>query len=564
MRIRLALLFLSVFSALGVLAAEPRLGSIDFPNSGAAQAQDAFHRAVLLLHSFEYGDAREAFQEARRIDPDFALAYWGEAMTHNHPLWREQDRDAALAALNEFAPTAEARQASTKTDRERGYLHSVELLYGEGEKVARDIAYSQSLAALAGKYPDDFEARTFYALSILGTVQGERDFAVYMRAASIAEEVFAANPNHPGAAHYLIHSYDDPVHAPLGLRAARVYAKIAPAASHAQHMISHIYVALGRWDESVEANVKSFDVSVARKERKNLGLDANNFHALHWLEYSYLQLGRFDEARAVLDKMHGFAMESGSARALWYHAAMRASYIVETDGREAPPEIDPEGTQVTGATADLFAGGYTALLAGRVDRAETIAERMGTRYDSAAAGHLCGQSGGFEDTTKRDLVVAGVMRDSLRAMIAGKRGDTDRAIELFEAAVATEAAMALDFGPPIIVKPSHELYGEALLDLGRPADAKAQFEIALQRAPRRSRSLAGLVRAARALDDRASLARACDELDSIYASADEPVRLASPCSPSGRADAAPGGDLAAAKPEHGTRREQDGDVRAEQ
>ncbi|MFQ5719119.1 MAG: hypothetical protein ACE5IK_06190, partial [Acidobacteriota bacterium] len=474
-------------------------------------------------------DARELFQEAERIDPDFALAYWGEAMSHNHPLWRQQDRDAALAALERFAPTPAARLSKTKTDRERGYMQAVDVLYGEGDKVARDHAYSDALAVLAHKYPEDLEARAFYALSILGTGQGVRDFSVYMRAAAVAEEVFAANPDHPGAAHYLIHSYDDPVHAPLGLRPARVYAQIAPAASHAQHMISHIFVALGEWDRSVDANVKSFDVSVDRRARKNLGVDANNYHALHWLEYSYLQLGRFKDAREALDRMHEYAKESGSARALSYHAAMRAAYIVETGGGEAPPSIDLEDTPLTGAVGDLFATGYAAVLAGEIGRAETITGRLRVRHDTAAAGQRGGDHGVAANPTRRDLVVSRIMQDSLSALIAAHKGETERTAELFEKATVAEAAMALDFGPPNIVKPSHEAYGEALLAWGRPADARKQFEIALQRAPRRSRSLAGLARAAQAVHDTTAFARACDDLSANWAQAMESVRVASPC-----------------------------------
>ncbi len=529
MKSRLLCAVLCLMVAVVSHAAESKLGSIDFPNSGVPEAQQAFKRGVLLLHSFEYEDAAEAFREAQGIDTDFVFAFWGEAMTYNHPLWGQQDRDEALAVLGRLAAAPEARQAKAKTERERGFLHAVEVLYGEGDKVARDLLYSEAMADLVERFPKDLEAQAFHALSVLGTVQGVRDPAVYMRAGAIAEEVFAANPNHPGAAHYLIHSYDDPVHAPLGLRAARVYADIAPAASHAQHMISHIYVALGEWAQSVDANIKSFAVSVERRERKKLGVDANNFHSLHWLEYSYLQLGRFEEARRKLDDMHRYAAESGSPRALWYHAAMRASYIVETEGREAPPEISPEDTQVTGATADLFASGYAAVLKGEIARAEEIAGRMGTRYDSAAAGHLCGKSGGFDDTSKRDLLVAEIMQDSLRALIALRKGETDRALELFVKATRAESAMSMDFGPPIIVKPSHELYGEALLELGRPADAKIQFELALKRAPRRSQSLAGIARAARAVHDSVSESEACEELNSIRAAADLAVREGSPC-----------------------------------
>jgi tetratricopeptide (TPR) repeat protein len=517
----IAALVLPAAVAAPAIAGEPQLGRIDFPNSGAAAAQEAFVRGVLLLHSFEYEDAAEAFREAQRVDPAFALAYWGEAMTHNHPLWKEQDRDAAREALARFAPTPEERRARTPTERERDWLDAVEALYGDGDKIARDLAYCAAMERLAERYPSDLEARAFHALSILGTVQGVRDFRVYMRAGAVAEEVFAANELHPGAVHYMIHAYDDPVHAPLGLRAARVYARIAPAASHAQHMISHIYVALGRWAESVDANVKSFDMSVERRAAKGLDADALNYHSLHWLEYSYLQLGRFDDAREALARMTAYAEESGSPRALWHHAAMRAAWIVESGGREAPPELRAEETQVTGAAADLFATGYAALLAGDPEAALLAAGRIAGRQDAAASGHLCGQTGGVRETSKQDLAVAGILRKTLLALIEMDRGRTAAAIALFEEATAAEEGLPPDFGPPIVVKPSHEAYGEALLALGRHAEARAQFAKALGRAPRRSLALAGLARAAQAAGDAEAVARTCAEIADIYAAADD-------------------------------------------
>ncbi len=517
------------------------LGRIEFPNSGAAPAQEPFLRGVLLLHSFEYPDAREAFQQAAAADPGFALAYWGEAMTHNHPLWRAQDRDAALAALAKLAPTPEARLGRVSTERERGYLRAVEALFGEGDKAARDQAYSEAMGKLAARHPDDLEARAFYALSILGTAQGNRDFGIYMRAAGVAEEVFAANPMHPGAAHYLIHSYDDPVHAPLGLRAARVYAQIAPAASHAQHMISHIYMALGQWSDSVEANRKAIEVATERRERKKLGPDAQNYHALHWLEYSYLQLGRFDDARGLLEKMASWARESGSSRALWHLAAMRAAWVVET-GKPAP--VDPVSGQMglTGSAGDLFATGYAALLNGQADAARDAAAQIGARTSSAASsGHLCEQTGSYQDTSKNDLITAEVMQKSLMALLAMHQGDAAGALSLMDQATAAEDALPIDFGPPQIVKPSHELYGEILLKLKKPAEARARFENALARAPRRSLSLAGLAEAAQAEGVSTVASRACAELAASYTQADRSVALPPLCGAGARrAAASPG------------------------
>lgn len=498
----------------------PELGSLDFANSGTAEAQQAFARGALLLHSFEYEDAREAFVQARQIDPDFALAYWGEAMTHNHPLWRQQDRDAALAALARYAPTSRDRAAKAPTEREAAYLAALDLLYGDGDKLDRDRAYSEAMGALAARYPEDLEARAFYALSILGTAQGERDFSTYMRAGAVAEEVFAANGRHPGAAHYLIHSYDDPVHAPLGLRAARIYNEIAPAASHAQHMISHIFVAMGRWEDSVESNIKAYEVSRERRERKGLPVDSLNYHALHWLQYSYLQLGQLDKARSVLDTMGGYTAESGTSRSVWHYAVMRAMWNVATGGLDAPPAIDMEVLELGGLAQDLFGDGYVAVSRGDVGAAKQALTDLGQHIAATATAALESETGGYDAAYAGSIEVAEVLSGSLAGLIELAEGRDETAVALFDEATALEAGRPLEYGPPDIVKPSHELYGEVLLRLDRPAEAIEQFEIALGRAPRRTPSLLGLAAAARAVDDSPRLASACAELSSILRHSD--------------------------------------------
>ncbi len=274
------------------------LGVLDFPNSGAKDAQATFEQGVLLLHSFEFDDARTAFLGAQVIDPGFVMAIWGEALTLNHPLWAQQDRETALEVLAKLPPVSE----QNTTHREQMYLEAVRVLYGEGEKPSRDIAYMQAMQGIYEAYPDDLDAASLYALSILGSVY-ERDFRTYMKAAAILEEVFAKEPKHPGAAHYLIHSYDDQVHAPLGLRAAREYSQIAPGAAHAQHMVSHIYTSLGRWDDVVEANRVAMKVSAQSMVRAGKSAAMRSKHSLHWLEYALLQQGRFDEAKETLDMM---------------------------------------------------------------------------------------------------------------------------------------------------------------------------------------------------------------------------------------------------------------------
>src|SRR5947209_4037381 len=258
--------------------AQTNLGHVDFPTSGSSSAQAHFVQGVLLLHNFEYDDAREEFQAASKLQSDFAMAYWGEALTHTYTLWNGQDLAAARAALEKLGPTPEARLSKAPTEREKEYLTAVESLYGSGEKPARDRVYADAMGRLAKKYPDDLEAASFYALALLGSCENGRDYPTYMHAASVAEEVFAKNPQHPGAIHYLIHAYDDPVHAPLGLRPARVYAKVAGSASHAQHMPSHIFFALGMWDDAIAANILSVQVADDRMRRKGLGPDQRNYH----------------------------------------------------------------------------------------------------------------------------------------------------------------------------------------------------------------------------------------------------------------------------------------------
>ena len=502
-------------------AQNTQLGRIDFPTSGTPKAREFFVRGVLLLHSFEYEDAREQFLKAQKLDPDFTMTYWAEAMTYNHPLWQEQDLEKARAALNRFAPTPEARLAKTPTEREKGYLRAVEALYSKGDKLSRDLAYAQAMQRLTEQYPDDLEARSFYALSILGTAQGERDLRIYMRAGAVAEEVFAKNPRHPGAAHYLIHSYDDPVHAPLGLRAARVYAKIAPTASHAQHMISHIYVALGSWDEVVTANEKSFAVSEERARRKGLPIHRRNHHALHWLEYAYLQKGRYRDVRRTLEVMEHDARQHSSPIHRRYLGQMRAAYLVHTrDPQDAPASIDTTGIELAAAAAYLFASGMSALLAGDPAAAENVLAHLRSLRQSAQKTANKDPNNVYALNSPRNIKVATVMEKELNALLRFKEGKPEEAITLMKEATAGEDSMSLEYGPPDVVKPSHELFGEMLLELNRPAEARRQFELALDRAPRRALSLLGLARAAARLGDAETAQRTYAELRQIWNQAD--------------------------------------------
>ena len=488
---RISRCFALVFAVLLLApAALAQYGATEFSNSGAADAQDAFLRGLLMLHSFEYEDAREAFQEARRIDPDFAMAAWGEAMTHNHPIWQEQDRDAAIAALGDWW---EAIQSGAKidgiTDREADYLQTLGALYGVvGTKEERDFAYADAMADLSATYPDDLDAASFYALSILGTAHEGRDFAIYMDAAAVVEEVFDINPEHPGAAHYLIHAYDDPIHAPLGLRPARVYADIAPSASHALHMPSHIYFALGMWDEGAVMNERSYQAAKNRTDARGEPLNGHGWHALVWLHYAELQRGRYDEAGQLLDRVAAHIDEDASRA--YYLPYLRAMVAAETENWSLVP-LGDEPTERVGDGRIFYVHTRAALDAGDRATAEALVANLRARLDA-------------DESPSEAAVVTALELDALLALDAG---DTDKALALLDEAVAIEDEMPLDFGPASPVKPAHELLGEVFLQLDRPDEAWVQFDAALARYPRRARALLGYARAAERAGD-AETARA--------------------------------------------------------
>ena len=480
------------------------LGKIDFPNSGAPEAQEAFRKGVLLLHSFEYEDAAEEFGKAQEIDPDFVLAYWGEALTHSHPIWNEEDPEKAYAVLSRLGPDTSSRLARARTERERGFLESVEVLFGEGDRPTRNRAYELRLAELHDAYPDDMEVAAFHSLSILGTATNGRDIPTYMRAAAIAEEVFLRNPDHPGALHYAIHSYDDPVHAPLGLRMANRYAKVAAAAAHALHMPSHIYVALGMWDESIASNIDSAAAADARRARKGLHVDDRGYHSLSWLAYSYLQKGRSTASlELVRDMRRDCAEAEGSSRSRHHVAVMRAHHVVALDAwndEQAGFEVEIDGLSISTRATELLVRGVTRMRRRDVEGAEQILTELRTILDQPVqpvdegVGGCCAVSPEVFGEASPRMKAALVTLEELAAYLALERLDSESALDHARLACELEDAMGFDFGPPIVVKPAHELLGEILLVLGRPEEAVMEFEAALGRAPGRARSLLGLAR----------------------------------------------------------------------
>jgi tetratricopeptide (TPR) repeat protein len=473
-------------------SAEGGYGHVDFANSGSAAAQADFLDGLALLHDFEYPAAAEAFRRAEAADPGFAMAYWGEAMTFNHPIWMQQDLKAARDALNKLAPTPAARRSKAKTEREKEYFDALEILYGDGSKEERDFHYEDALAKLHARYPDDVDATAFYGLAILGTAHAGRDIATYMRAAGVLEEAWVNHRDHPGLVHYLIHSYDDPAHAPLGLRAARIYAKIAPDAGHAQHMTSHIFLALGMWQEVVQANIAAIaDVDRARKAAGKSPVGCGHYPS--WLGYAYLQLGQKDNARRAV----AFCRATVESQAAMDHpgmsmdpdvtlsgsfANMRLRYLLDTGDwtGEIAGWTLPKGAR-PGARLDFaFARAMGEIVQGRRDAARQALAELEVVGRQVA--EIDAKSG---DPDPSYRVRPDIFLLEIRALLAEQEGDFAGAERLMLQAVSMEDKLPIAFGPPTIDKPGHELFGEFLFRRGRKDEAHAEFEKAVARTPGR-------------------------------------------------------------------------------
>lgn len=466
-----------LFALLISTAAAAQYGDVFFANTGSAAAQPAFLRGLALLHDFEYPAAAEAFREAQKIDPEFVMAFWGEAMTYTHPVWFQQDAGAARAVLQRLGTT------KAKSDREQAYLETVKILYGDGSKEERDNKYAEAMAALHQKYPDDVDATAFYAVALLGTSHGGRDTATYMRAAALLEDVFPTHQHHPGVLHYLIHSYDDPVHAPLGMRAARLYGAVAPEAGHALHMTSHIFIAMGMWDDVIEANVRA--IRVVNAQRAASGKPALHCgHYATWLHYALLQKGKPDEAKKLLDSCRADA-PTGSEMVVSSYAEMVASQAMSGTSVEAgfiPPEpyADARFTIAYADAYDAYRRRDAAALRDAVARLR--AARAEPTHTDMAMGMNNPQA-----PQRKAVIVQQV--EGMELAVAGKH---EEAVAAFRKAAAAEQSMAFDFGPPFIDKPSLELLGEELLAMKRNDEAATAYRAALARTPGRAAVVGGL------------------------------------------------------------------------
>jgi tetratricopeptide (TPR) repeat protein len=514
----------------GVGAQAPQLGRITFETSEAGPAQAAFERGILYLHNFEYDEAILAFRDARRRSPGFAMAYWGEALAYTQPLWYNEQIARARAVLNELGPTAAARASKAPTPREKAYLDAIEQLYSAGDRTSRFSAFAERLAAIARNNPGDDEARLFQALALLATIpEGTRRPDVSLKAGAIASEVMKRNPQHPGAAHYVLHAYDDGEHNAMALPAARIYAKLAPQSSHALHMPSHAFLPLGMWDEAAASDEASFAASVAWVRRTGRPVNEQDFHSLSWLHYEYLQQGRFAKAQEVstivaraLDETlrkapgapaasapHGGDHRTTSEIGRGYDAAGLRNELAEMRARSIIEGSDwhlMKGKTTFDNVDELFALGLSSVANDDYGRADAAVAEL--KKASTAV-------------TARDTAdLASIMADELTALLSIARRRPDEGLATLARASAREAARPKPIARPYPPKPAGELYAEALAGLGQPAAALVEYRKVLQRLPRRPLALLGLARAAAATGDQAEARRAATDFLAIWHAAD--------------------------------------------
>ena len=500
-------------------APERGIGSVHMDISCGADANARFDRGLALLHNFWYERALTEFDAVIAAHPDCAIAYWGAAMTYNHPLWAPPTGTDVRAALGYLQ---RAKRASTRSDREAKYVAAVETLFGDGDpakKDARDVAYRDAMRAIGAAYPDD-ETMLFTSLAVQ-SVRGLKDDA-RLEAAALAEGVHARSPQHPGALHYLIHAYDTDALASRGLPAARAYAASAPAVPHALHMPSHIFLRLGLWDEARDSNLASWKASEDAVRSAHEPQSARQFHNLQFGQYATLQLGRYAEAKQqaeiVLDQYDEnlrtlakgglSADDAADLRDLDFEAVGMAGAYMLSSGDYALVSRLPSAPN--SPAVDVLAQHLRALAAVALNDAPAMAAS-----ETAARALL-------NDPPKNGMasLIAPVVANETLAAIAHARHDDVAAFKAMDAAVAAEDAQPRHLQPTFPPIPAHELYGRLLMEAGKYEAAAIHYRAALKLFPNRALATLGAARAARDAGDRAAAARYAAAFAAMWSRAD--------------------------------------------
>jgi tetratricopeptide (TPR) repeat protein len=472
---------------------EQRLGAVHFATSCGTQAQKLFDRGMLYQHSFWYQASQRTFEETLKADPECAIAYWGIALSlllnpHIPPPAKNLGEGAAALA--------KARNIGAKTERERDYLAALGVMYTNYESVdhrTRIVAYAKAMEQLAQRYPNDDEAQIHYALALNTSASpADKTYANQLKGAAILEPIFARQPKHPGVAHYLIHLYDYPAIAEKGLQAARLYATIAPAAAHAQHMPSHIFTRVGYWGESIASNLEAARVA------KQAGDFHDQLHAMDYLVYAYLQLGQDGKAKAVLGDM---ASVTGFTETFlpgpYALAVAPARYAIERSDWQAAAVLPVRPSPLAHVEAIThFARALGAARSGHPEAASADIAKLGELRDKLRTA---------KDAYWSEQV--DIQAQVASAWVLYAMGKFDDALQGMRAAADAEDKTEKHPVTPGVPRPAREWYGVMLLERGMAEQALAAFEATLKKEPNRLGATVGAAKAAERLGDK-SKARA--------------------------------------------------------
>jgi len=496
------------------------IGVVHFPVSCTAAAQKTFERGVALLHSFWYEEAEKAFSEVTRIDPGCAMGYWGIAMSHYHPVWLPP---SATDLREGRAAVERAKAAAAKTRRERDYVAAIEAFYRDSDKVPhrkRALAWSSAMQQLSARHPEDREAAIFYALSLLGTAPPfDKTYANQKHAAAILNRILTEEPEHPGIAHYLIHSYDSPPLASLALPAARAYAKIAPAVPHALHMPSHIFTRLGLWQESIESNIASEAAARSHAAQSSpQAITQDGLHAMDYMEYAYLQSCQDRKAQAVAARATAATtVDFEVFQAAYAFAAIPARYALERHSwREATalrvhPAGFPWGRFGYAEAITHFARALGAARSGDTPLAEAEVAKLADIQQALSRS---------QEEYPWSTVVE-VQRLAASAWVAHARAENQTALHGMRSAADLEDKTEKHPVTPGPVLPARELLGDLLMELNLPAMALPEFELVLRSSPKRFNATYGAAHSAelsgnrpKAIERYSELLRLCGNPDS--------------------------------------------------
>ncbi len=526
---------ITFFWAVNGQAQDLRFGTIHFNATGASVAQPYFTKGMLLLHNLEYDAARQEFEMAQLLDPDMVMSYVGEAMCYNEVFYQRQNLEKGRGALFKLAVKSPERRTKAKTELEKDFIVATEALFGEEtDAKVRSENYKNTMTELYSRYPAEEEIAAFYALSILSTSLSSKENLDF--AAKVLTKLNTTNLQHPGALNYLIRIYDDPATAFKARKLADDYVLMAPDSKNAMHTAGHTYLANGDWEKLVKSSEKSWSLSEAWVKKNKKSLEDRDYHTLWWLQYGYLQQGKYQKALELLNDIHLASRYTKSQKIRFHLAMMRGQYLVETGiwpEEITSIEIPPIGFSTSTKNMCIFTDAMIAMEKADFAREGWYLNQMTdqrmvdkTNNEAFTDFRTCSETPIVRESgLEEELILAEVYEWVLQAEKALLSHKLEEAEQFIKKAVELEDKTAYHPGPPVVLKPSHELYGEILIEAGKYKEAVSQFDLALQRAPNRSIALLGKYKALKKAGETHKAAEIRQLLTKNWINADEQTRI---------------------------------------